>query len=362
MEASVSDRSCSDVRSALENALVIERVSKEYGRSLPLARNAGGPAAGAAALTDVSFSVGRGEMIGLLGANGAGKTTLLKIITTLLYPTSGRVLIDGMDVSASPNQVRRKIGLVTCDERSFYWRLTGRQNLSFFGALYGLTREQVQERGESLLEMLGLAAAANERYQGYSSGMKQKLAIARGLLADPAIVFYDEPTRSLDPLSAQNVREWIRSMRASSPGQTHVIATNQLSEAEQLCDRVVILARGRLIAQGTIREIREAYHAQDHELHCVTYRGAALNGAIAVDPDAGLLEVADSEADASVRTLRLRTVRGSDALSSALQRLLGSGRIVVRCDTDEASFDEIFCSLVLQDHESGSDRLPQVTP
>jgi len=362
MEAFASDRSCSDVRSAHEKALVVERVSKEYGRSLPLARNAGGPAAGAAALTDVSFSVGRGEMIGLLGANGAGKTTLLKIITTLLYPTSGRVLIDDMDVSASPNQVRRKIGLVTCDERSFYWRLTGRQNLSFFGALYGLTREQVHERGESLLEMLGLAPAGNERYQGYSSGMKQKLAIARGLLADPAIVFYDEPTRSLDPLSAQNVREWIRAMRASSPGQTHVIATNQLSEAEQLCDRVLILARGRLIAQGTIREIREAYHAQDHELHCVTYRGAAFNGAIAVDPGAGLLAVEDGEADASLRTLRLRTVRGSDALSSALQRLLGSGRIVVRCDTDEASFDEIFCSLVLRDHESGADRLPQVTP
>jgi ABC-2 type transport system ATP-binding protein len=350
------------VSAGSERALVVEHVSKEYGRALPFARNAGPAPSRGPALSDVSFSVERGEMLGLLGANGAGKTTLLKIITTLLYPSSGRVLIDGLDVRADSARVRRMIGLVTCDERSFYWRLTGRQNLSFFGALYGLTKQQVVRRGGELLEMLGLSAAADERYQGYSSGMKQKLAIARGLLSDPAIVFYDEPTRSLDPLSAQHVREWIRQMRANSPQQTHVIATNQLSEAEQLCDRVLILARGRLIAQGTIREIKEAYHAEDHEIHQVTYGGPALDGVLKADPAAGLLEVEDGVADGAARTVTLRIARGSNALSAALEAILRSGRTILRCRVDEASFDEIFCSLVLEDHESGARRLPRVAP
>jgi len=331
-------------------ALVADAVSKRFGGISPFGRP---PARGGAdALTDVSFAVREGETIGLLGPNGAGKTTLLKIITTLIYPSAGRVLVHGVDVIREPARARRMMGLVTCDERSFYGRLSGRQNLAFFGALYGLSRSEVQERGRELLDTLGLAAAADEPYQSYSSGMKQKLAIGRGLLGRARVVFYDEPTRSLDPLSAQSIRRWIHDQRRASPDQTHVIATNQLSEAEQLCDRVLILSRGRILAQGTVAEIRERYRARaDQEIHRVTYQGPRLgvNGALAADPTAGLLEVRSDEESEAGGILRVCTVRNSGGLSRVLDSILRAGGTILQCQADWISFDEVFCSLVLED-------------
>jgi len=330
--------------------LVVDRVSKCYGGSWLFARRRGGRVAGVEALRDVSFSVRQGEMIGLLGPNGAGKTTLLKIIATLIHPSSGRVLLGGGDVVAEPRRARALLGLVTCDERSFYARLTGRQNLAFFGALYGLTRAQVEARGAELFDTLGLVAAADAPYQSYSSGMKQKLAIARGLLRDARVVCYDEPTRSLDPVSAQAIRRWIQARRATAPRQTHVIATNQLSEAEQMCDRVLILSRGRLLAQGTVPEIRERYQARDdHEVHHVTYRGPRLDGRLGPAPEAGLIEVRDDGETNLGRVLRVRAVRGSAGLSRALEAVLRAGGEIVRCEADAIPFDEVFCSLVLAD-------------
>ena len=147
------------------------------------------------ALERVSFAIEEGETVALLGPNGAGKTTLLKIIATLLYVSSGRVLIHGHDVTGDPLRARRLIGLVTSDERSFYWRLTGRQNLAFFAALYRLPARTLADRVADLLDVTGLTEAADRSFHTYSSGMKQRLAIARGFLADPRIVMYDEPTR-----------------------------------------------------------------------------------------------------------------------------------------------------------------------
>src|SRR5713101_7465627 len=220
-------------------ALLVEHVSKSY---VPwsLSRFLVSRPSKGNALTDVSFTLKHGETVGLLGPNGAGKTTLLKIIATLLAPTSGRILIQGEDPAADVMRVRRSMGLVTCDERSFYWRLNGRQNLAFFATLYGVPARQASERVEMLLEATGLKEAAGRPFHSYSSGMKQKLAIARGLLANPGIILYDEPTRSLDPLSTQNIRNWLAKHRDTLPLTAHLIATNQLAEAEQLCDRVLI--------------------------------------------------------------------------------------------------------------------------
>ncbi|MEJ2756745.1 MAG: ABC transporter ATP-binding protein, partial [Gammaproteobacteria bacterium] len=142
----------------------------------------------------VSFQVGLGEMVGLLGPNGAGKTTLLKMIATLISPSEGQIRFFGKDNRSSAVRERGLVGLVTCDERSFYWRLTGWQNLMFFAALYRIPKKIAGQRSGELLDALGLSHAANRRFDSYSAGMKQKLAIARGLLADPAIVLYDEPT------------------------------------------------------------------------------------------------------------------------------------------------------------------------
>jgi ABC-2 type transport system ATP-binding protein len=245
-------------------------------------------------------------------------------------------------------------GLVTCDERSFYWRLTGRQNLEFFGTLYGLDPAVRRRRIGELLDTLGLTAAADRRYQGYSSGMKQKLAIARGLLGQPCLLIYDEPTRSLDPLSAQQIRQWIDRERSRVPWQTHVIATNQLSEAEQLCGRVLIINRGRLIAQGSVAELRERWHAQDHERHRVTYRGAPLGDRLAVAPAQGLIAVdLESAVDGEV-TVLLTTARASRGLNVGLEAILRSGGTVVRCQTEQASLDEIFCELVAATDSPGA--------
>jgi len=334
-------------------ALEVEHVTKEYTPfALPFLKR--GVAASKLALRDISIQVRQGETLGLLGQNGAGKTTLLKIITTLVYPTTGHVRLFGEDVYKHQTNARGQMGLVTCDERSFYWRLSGRQNLAFFGKLYGLSDREIPERTNLLLETLGLTDAADRAYQQYSSGMKQKLAIARGLMANPRLVFYDEPTRSLDPISTQNIRSWILENRARNPEQTHVIATNQLSEAEELCDRVVIISRGRIAAQGTIEEIRKLYPAQDVESHRVTFRGPWPAG-LAEDPASGLLEVERDAEEGGFEALLARTTRDSAGLSVVLRAILEAGGEILRCDSEKISFDEVFRSLVLSDQNSQED-------
>lgn len=323
--------------------LEVERVSKAYTRG-GLSRSREAPYA----LRDVSFCVGRGETVGLLGPNGAGKTTLLKIVTTLIHPSAGRVLLNGRDLARHAAAGRRLMGLVTCDERSFYWRLTGRQNLAFFGTLYGLGARQVRARTAELLEALDLTEAADRRYQTYSSGMKQRLAIARGLLAQPAIVFYDEPTRSLDPLGTHSIRRWIAERRTAFPEQTHFIATNQLAEAEELCDRVLIISRGQLLAEGTIAEIRRRYHPGDRELHRITWTGGALDGLLKADPACGIFEVRAEAPTEQGSVLRLQTARGGRGLTAALQCLLRSGATIVSCETAQVPLDEVFRTVVLE--------------
>jgi ABC-2 type transport system ATP-binding protein len=327
-------------------AIVVEDVVKRYpGQGF----RAGRPGEGPAALAGVSLRVEEGETVGLLGPNGAGKTTLLKIIATMLYPTSGCVHVAGHDVVRSPRQARRAMGLVTCDERSFYWRLTGRHNLSFFADLYGIPPQSAADRIEILLATLGLEEAADRPFHGYSSGMKQKLAIARGLLGDPAVILYDEPTRSLDPLSAQTIREWIAAHRPRSPRTAHLLATNLLREAEDLCDRVLIINRGEVIAQGTVAQIRERFRGSGHATHRVVFRGNSPNGGLAPVPEQGLLEVAVEGHDGDRTRLRLRTIEGSPGLSRVLEAILEAGGTVLACETERVPFDEVFCSLVLAD-------------
>jgi hypothetical protein len=176
-----------------------------------------------------------------------------------------------------------------------------------------------------LLDALGLADAADRPYYGYSSGMKQKLAIARGLLAQPRLVLYDEPTRSLDPVSTQNIRRWITEQKKLHPGQTHLIATNQLEEAEMLCDRVVIVNRGIVIAHGTIDEIRERWHRREYEVHRVGFRGAVPEASLRAAPAHGLLEVAGGEGRGRRHDLRLRA-RWPRPLPSAWRAARRRGR------------------------------------
>ena len=162
------------------------------------------------ALDGISLGVKKEELFGILGPNGAGKTTLIKILATLTLPDSGAAFINGFDVYHQEKRIRKCIGYITSEERSFYWRLTGRQNLQFFAALYNLPNDEAKERIDLLINLLDFAGHVDRPFMNYSSGMKQRLSVARGLIYDPEILLMDEPTRSLDPLSKLRLQKFIK--------------------------------------------------------------------------------------------------------------------------------------------------------
>ena len=209
------------------------------------------------ALRDVSFEVETGEIFGLIGRNGAGKTTLTKIVATLVQPTTGSVAVHGHDSVSNDEHVRREIGLSTAEERSFYWRLTSEQNLLFFARLHGLSDRVAKQRIKEVFSKLELDEVARRRFGELSTGNKQRLAVARALLATPPVLLLDEPTRSLDPLAAARMRELIQSLAAQDPPVTILLTSHNLAEVETLCARVAIISRGRIRAIDTPRNLRD---------------------------------------------------------------------------------------------------------
>ncbi len=220
------------------------------------------------AVTNVNLEVKRGEIFGLLGPNGAGKTTLTKMLCTLLLPSRGRAVVNGFDLVRQQVKVKSSIALVSSEERSFYWRLTGRQNLKFFAALYGLPRQLANERIPLLLEQVGMTEAADRRFNQYSTGMKQRMALARGLLADPDIFFMDEPTKGLDPVAVHKLHIFIKN-ELITQGKTVILATHHLAEAEEVCDRIGIMHGGEMKACGGIRELAGDASLSDYFLALV---------------------------------------------------------------------------------------------
>jgi len=185
-------------------------------------------------------------LFGLLGPNGAGKTTFIKILSTLILPSSGRFFVNGYTVHQEL-QIKSSIGLVTGQERSFYWRLTGRENLCFFAMLQNISPAEFRKRLSRIEKILDLGSFIDRRFDSYSSGMKQRIAIARGMLHNPKILFLDEPTKNLDPLAASALRETIKRL-VHEEGHTVILVTNQLHEAKELCYRIAIMHKGRIKA------------------------------------------------------------------------------------------------------------------
>lgn len=206
------------------------------------------------AVRGISFSVNRGEIFGLLGQNGAGKTTTIKMLTTLLAPTGGMCRVLGFDTFGQEAQIRSRINFIFGGETGVYRRLSARDNLRYFGNLYLLDRDTRERRIGEILELVELSDRADDLAETYSKGMLQRLQIARGLINDPEILFMDEPTVGLDPLGARMLRDIIRRLRAE--GKTVLLTTHYLAEAEELCDRMVIMDRGQIVAQGTPAQIR----------------------------------------------------------------------------------------------------------
>jgi ABC-2 type transport system ATP-binding protein len=215
------------------------------------------------ALDGVDLEVKRGEVFGLLGPNGAGKTTLLKIFCTLLLPTSGRAVVNGYDVVAAPSKVRQVVGYCLDTERSFYYRLTGYQNLAFFATLNNLSSEERDRRILEAMGVVGLDGVADTRFMSYSKGMQQKLGLARALLTDPAVLLLDEPTKSLDPGAATAFHRFLRGTLAEKLGKTILLVSHTLEECRECCDRMAIMDRGRIVFQGGWPEVRRLMRAQE---------------------------------------------------------------------------------------------------
>jgi ABC-2 type transport system ATP-binding protein len=212
-------------------------------------------AKGKCAVENIDLTIKAGELFGLVGPNGAGKTTLIKMLSTLIIPTSGEIHIDGYDIRDETN-IKKTIGLATSDERSFYWRLTGRQNLQFFASLHNLSIREAHKRIEKTLAQVNLTDVANMRFQTYSTGMRQRLTIARAMLTNPKIIFMDEPTKGLDPPSAANLQKLIREHLIESLGITVLLSSHHLKEVEDICDRVAVMNNGTIRGCGTMAELR----------------------------------------------------------------------------------------------------------
>jgi ABC-2 type transport system ATP-binding protein len=207
------------------------------------------------ALSDIDLDVAEGEFLGLLGPNGAGKTTLFKILSTLILPDAGQAAILGHDVVQSPAAARHLLAPVIADERSLHWRLSAAENLRLFAALHAVPWSDVTARVGELLALVGLDTTAGQLVGTFSSGMKQRLLIARALLARPRVLLLDEPTRSLDPISARALRAFLRDELVARQGCTVLLATHSADEAFGLCDRVAVLDKGHLLATGPVERL-----------------------------------------------------------------------------------------------------------
>jgi len=207
------------------------------------------------ALRKVTLEVEAGTVFGLLGPNGAGKSTLVKTLCTLLLPTEGTARVNGYDVRSESSRVRACVGLVSGDERSFYWRLSARENLLFFANLQGLHGRSAAARVDELLEFAGVAGKRNLPFRYYSTGMKQRIGIARGLLHDPAVVFFDEPTKGLDFEASRNLHAFIRGELVEKGNKTVFLTTHDMAEAEALCEAVAVLSQGRIKVSGTLPDL-----------------------------------------------------------------------------------------------------------
>jgi len=295
------------------------------------------------ALRGVSFRVGWGEVYGLLGPNGAGKTTTVRIIATLLEPDDGDALVAGYSSVREPLRVRERIGVMLSVERGFFWKLTARENLKYFGLLYGLEGRELEERVEELLELTGLESlgAAERRFEDMSLGMRARLGLARALLRDPKVLILDEPTLGLDPPSARMVRSLLR--RLASEGRGVLLTTHNMFEAEMVCDRVGIIAGGRIVAEGTPGQLKSrvagrvpvvvrvrATRAEAEEL------ARRLGGAVS--------SLGDGGGPASVRVLA-DPEEAERVVQRALSEALRLGLRVAEARVEEPTLEDVFIAI-----------------
>jgi len=324
--------------------LAVEHVTKSFPTvyGLPsLLKYAGRPPR-RVALRNINLQVQRGELLGLLGPNGAGKTTLLKVMATLTIPDSGRISIDGIDIAENPMAAKARIGLCTSEERSFYFRLTARHNLQFFGSLAGLRGTALRSRIDEVSEFVGLRSALDRRFAEFSSGMRQRLTVARALLADPPVVFLDEPTRAVDPVHAEKLRELIRKRLVDDLRKTVIIATNVLDEAWGICDRIAILNGGRIARVGAPTALR----IEDVQRYRIVLSACHPEVLVKLRSIAGCGELAVENANGGA--VLTTAVNGSRrALTDLMSALSSNGTLIHEVRLVEPTPVEVFKDVVM---------------
>lgn len=299
------------------------------------------------ALRDVTFDIRAGEIFGLIGRNGAGKTTLTKIIATLVQPTEGSVAVKDYDSVRDEEAVRRNTGLATAEERSFYWRLSAEQNLLFFARLYGLSDRAARTRIAELFDIFQLQELARRRFGELSTGNKQRLAVARAMLAEPPVLLLDEPTRSLDPLAAANLRSVISSLAQQNPPVSILLTSHNLHEVEELCSRVAVISRGQIRAIDSPQNLRTLN--QSRERVSITVRISSpenLRRALANELDG--LEISAGQND-SVAFAFLHD-NGDGRLDQALRLIHEHGGVVMNVETTRATLLDVLESYELEDN------------
>lgn len=218
------------------------------------------------AVRGINLQIKKGQIVGLLGINGAGKTTSIKMLSTLISPTEGKINIDGIDAIKNSMEVKKIINMVAGGERMIYWRLTGRENLWYYGQLYNIEDKELKNRIEYLLELVGLVDSGDIPVERYSKGMKQRLQIARGLINNPSYIFMDEPTLGLDAAIAKELREHVKRISAVE-GKSILLTSHYMAEVEELCEYIYIMDKGRIIAEGTPKEL--ALLSREESVLCV---------------------------------------------------------------------------------------------
>lgn len=214
------------------------------------------------ALENVSFKIAAGRILGLVGENGAGKTTLQKIIAGLIKPDHGKVLICGRTVETGEPSLRKLIGVTPSDERTFFWRMTGMENIRFFGSLYGMPKKLIQDRAQVLFDIMQMTSKINERFSNYSAGMRKKLAVIRAILHQPNVLLLDEVTNSLDPAAIELVKKLVRNYVTQKPDRCAVWSTHRLEEISQICDTVIALNKGTPTYHGPAAKYKHPITAQ----------------------------------------------------------------------------------------------------
>jgi ABC-2 type transport system ATP-binding protein len=322
-----------------DNAIVVEELRKSFGD--------------VHALAGVDLTVARGSVLGVLGPNGAGKTTAVRILTTLLAPDSGTAIVDGKNVVREPAAVRRSIGLAG-QSAAIVDELSGRENLEMVGRLYHLGRAQARARADELLERFGIADAANRRAKTYSGGMARRLDLAASLVAQPRILFLDEPTTGLDPRARNDMWTVIRDLVAA--GTTLLLTTQYLEEADELADRIVVFDKGTVIAEGTADDLKDTVGGDVVEFEV----DDDADRTRAVEAVRGLADSEPSLNDSGLISVRAGD-RGSDQLVEIVRRLDRAGLRPRGLGLRRPSLDDVFLALTGHAAEPDEDDVDDIT-